>query len=167
MDKEQAGQFCKTHNGPALNCWIYSDFEDEKENQLYTATQSPERPLEDDITVMYDSDDEARSQQCKVASLCLFNKYFHGNCSNEPFIMVPRLYEFKRSIRQATGSHQFTIEMARYSCKFNESSFFSHTAHLWNFLPSPCFAVNLDLQKFRCNVNHYLLSDYCSVVLTP
>lgn len=86
MDKEQAGQFCKTHNGPALNCWIYSDFEDEKENQLYTPTQSPERPLEDDITVMYDSDDEARSQQCKVASLCLFNKYFHGNCSNELFV---------------------------------------------------------------------------------
>lgn len=45
---------------------------------------------------------QSLSHHRKVASLCLFYKHFHGNCSGELFVRVPRLYKFKRSTRLAT-----------------------------------------------------------------
>lgn len=36
------------------------------------------------------------------------------------------------------------------------NSFFSRTSHKWNFLPASYFALNYDLQKFKCNVSSHL-----------
>lgn len=48
---------------------------------------------------------QSLSHCCKVASLCLFYKYVHGNCSDELFTMLPTLFEFKCSTQLASRSH--------------------------------------------------------------
>ncbi|CAE1275264.1 unnamed protein product [Acanthosepion pharaonis] len=42
---------------------------------------------------------QSLSHRRAIASLCLFYKYFHGNCSDELHLLVPKLHEFKRATR--------------------------------------------------------------------
>ncbi|CAE1265595.1 unnamed protein product [Acanthosepion pharaonis] len=55
------------------------------------------------------------SHRRAVASLCLFYKYFHGNCSEELHWLVPRRHEFKRPTRLASRSHPFTLHVSHLS----------------------------------------------------
>ncbi|CAE1293373.1 unnamed protein product [Acanthosepion pharaonis] len=94
------------------------------------------------------------SHRRAVASLCPFYKYFHGNCSDEVFSLVPRLHEFKRSSRLASRSHPFTVETVKCSRFFYTNSFMSRTSRLWNSLP--CFSDSYNPQLFKCNVSRCL-----------
>lgn len=51
-----------------------------------------------------------------------------------------------------------TIEMAINNRRFYAKSFFYRTSRLQNSLPASRFPVKLDLQRFRCDINRYLLS---------
>ncbi len=91
-----------------------------------------------------------------VTSLCLFYKYFHGNCSEELHSLVPRRHEFQRLTRLASRSHLFTVETPKCSRLFYSNSFMSRTSRLWNSLPYSCFPESYNLQLFKCNVNRHL-----------
>ena len=96
------------------------------------------------------------SHRRNVASLCLFYKYFNGECSDELQALVPPRRKYPRQTRQAAKSHPFTVEIPRCKRAFYSNSFFPRTARLWNSLPGPCFPNCTDMQKFKCNVNRHL-----------
>lgn len=65
------------------------------------------------------------SHRRNIASPCLFEIYFHGNCSGNLSSSVPQLHEFKRSTRLTVRSHNFTTEITRSKLKFSSNSFYS------------------------------------------
>ncbi len=71
---------------------------------------------------------QSLSHRRAVASLCLFYKYFHGNCSDELLSLVPRLHEFKRPTRLASRSHPYTVETFKCSRLFYSNSFIPRTS---------------------------------------
>ena len=91
-----------------------------------------------------------------VASLCLFYKYFNGECSEELQALVPPRRRHPRQTRQAVRSHPYTVEIPRSKKTFYSNSFFARTVRLWNSLPVSCFPHPTDMQKFKCNVNNHL-----------
>lgn len=70
--------------------------------------------------------------------------------------MVPRLYKIKRT-KLLTVSHQFTVGSTKTNPTFYDKTLFSRSCRLLNFLPEPCFTVNIDVQNIKCNINLYLL----------
>jgi hypothetical protein len=51
------------------------------------------------------------SSRRDVSSLCLFYRYFHGHCSEKLHSLIPPLPTFNRSIRFASASHDFVVEI--------------------------------------------------------
>lgn len=128
-------------------------------------------------SVCNDSDLASRLQSLShrrdVVSLCLFYKYFCGNCSDVLSSLVPRLHEFKRTTKLTTRSHRFTVEITRCSRMFYSNNFFSRTSSLWNsFLISSflrptfknlnamsiaiCSFIFLSLHFFSLKFSHFL-----------
>lgn len=101
---------------------------------------------------------QSPSYHCNVAFLCLFYKYFHGNCSDELSPFGHRIYEFKHNTRLTAKSHLFTVEMAK-DIIINFMLIVSSITFLVckTFLAS-CFLVNFALKLLKINVNRYLLS---------
>ena len=97
------------------------------------------------------------SHRRDVASLCLFYKYFHGNCSDELASLVPPVKVYGRQTRLAVRAHEFTVQEPFSSKGFYLSSFFPRTSRLWNKLSRECFPLDYDLQRFKTLVNRFLL----------
>jgi len=98
------------------------------------------------------------SHRRDVASLSLFYKYFHKQCSEELSNLVPPPKTFHRRTRLATRSHRFTVVPPKCTHSFYANSFFSRTSAIWNALPASCFPDEYDLQSFKKEVNRHLLS---------
>merc|ERR1711942_167742 len=98
------------------------------------------------------------SHRRNVASLSLFYKYFHQQCSRELFDLVPPLKKFRPNLRCAGESHRYTVVPPRCKRGFYASSFFPRTSALWNDLPVSCFPDGYDLLAFKRRVNRHLLS---------
>ena len=88
------------------------------------------------------------SHRRNVASLSLFYKYFHGHCSDDLKELTPSLKTFSRTTRLSSAANPLTIQIPNFHKTFYSSSFFPHTARLWNSLPSNCFPSDYDLQSF-------------------
>lgn len=67
-----------------------------------------------------------------IVSLWLFYRYFHDNCSDVFFSLVPGLHGFEHGTGLAVGSHS-TVEIARFNCKFCSNS-----------LPASCFPLSYE-----------------------
>ena len=98
------------------------------------------------------------SHRRTVASLSLFYKYFHQQCSRELSDLVPPLRNFRQDLRCAGESHGYTVALPRCKRCFYASSFFPRTSALWNDLPVSCFPDGYDLLTFKRRVNRHLLS---------
>ena len=98
------------------------------------------------------------SHRRTVASLSLFYKYFHQQCSRELSDLVPPLRNFRQDLRCADESHRYTVALPRCKRCFYASSFFPRTSALWNDLPVSCFPDGYDLLAFKRRLNRHLLS---------
>ena len=89
--------------------------------------------------------------------LSLYYKYFYGKCSSEVVDLVPPKHVTVRSTRVSDQMYRHTFNSPMYRTKFYQSSFFPHTAALWNSLTIECFPPDYDLIAFKGRVNKFLL----------
>ena len=87
-----------------------------------------------------------------VASLSLFYGYYFNRCSSE----LAQLVSFSFSQRRSTSCSDRSpfLDVTRMSM----SSFFPHTARLWNSLPIEFFSLTYNLCDFKSRINRYLLT---------
>ena len=85
-----------------------------------------------------------------VARLSLFYRFYFGRCSSELAQLVPLPFSGRRSTRYSDSLHEFSITIPRCYKDVYISSFFPHTARLWNSLPVVCFPLTYDLKSFKC-----------------
>ena len=93
-----------------------------------------------------------------AASLSLFCRYYFGRCSSELAQLDPLHFSRGRSTRYSHRSHGFSVTIPRCYKDVYVSSFFPHTARLWNYLPMECFPFTNDLNNFNSRINRHSLT---------
>ena len=100
------------------------------------------------------------SHRRNVASLSLLYRYYSGKCSEELHQLVPPPKVFGKDTRLAMHTrqnHPHTLEVPDSMKKcFHANSFFPRTVKLWNSLPSDCFPLSYNIDKFKKKVNQHL-----------
>ena len=100
---------------------------------------------------------EPLAHRRNVASLSLFYRYYFGRCSSELAQLVPLRFSWGRSTCYSDRLHGFSVTIPRCYKDVYVSSFFPHTARLWNSLPIECFPLIFDLSGFKSRINRDLL----------
>ena len=92
----------------------------------------------------------------EVASLTIFYKYFHGNCSEEIKSVMPPPLPRPRNTRQASVAHNFCVRLENARIEAFNNSFIPSTARAWNSLPQSVFPGSYNIQLFKSRVCHHL-----------
>ena len=101
---------------------------------------------------------EALAHRRNVASLSLFYRYYFGKRSAQLAQMIPLPFSRGRSTRHSDRLHDFSVTIPRCYKDVYVSSFFPHTARLWNSLPIECFPLTYNLNGFKSRINRHLLT---------
>ena len=99
------------------------------------------------------------SHRRNVASLTLLYRYYSGKCSEELHQLVPPPKVFGMDTRLAVHTrqnHPHALEVPDSMKCFHADSFFPRTVKLWNNLPSHCFPLSYNIDKFKKRVNQHL-----------
>ena len=91
-----------------------------------------------------------------VASLAIFYRYFHSNCSSELANCMPPPLLRPRCTRLSTLSHPYTVQTPFARVNQYLHSFFVSTGKLWNSLPLSVFPPSYDLNYFKKEVSRHL-----------
>ena len=91
---------------------------------------------------------DSLSHRRNVASLSLFYRYFHTDCSSELANSMPLPLPRPRCTRLSI-SHPYSVHFS--NAKFNQyfHSFIPYTGKLWNSLPLSVFPSSYDLNSFK------------------
>merc|ERR1712035_111623 len=84
-----------------------------------------------------------------VASLSIFYRYFHANCSSELANCMPPPLMRPRCTRLSTFSHPNTVQTPYARVDQYLHSFIPFTGKLWNTLPSSVFPPFYNLGTFK------------------
>ena len=84
---------------------------------------------------------QALSHRRDVASLSLFYKYYYRKCSSELVDLVPPKHVTVTSTHFPEQMHCHAVNSPMCCTKFYQSSFFPHTAALWNSLADESFPL--------------------------
>ena len=74
-----------------------------------------------------------------VASLFIFNRYFHADCSSELANCMPPPLPRTRCTRLSTFSHPDSVHLPNVRVNQYLHSFIAYTGKLWNSLPLSVF----------------------------
>jgi len=88
-----------------------------------------------------------------VSRLCLFYRYYFGQCSEELAAATPQPRMFVRNLRGCSSNNPYLVKIPRCRTEVYKQSFFPSTAALWNSLPSHVFPPTRNLQAFKLAVN--------------
>ena len=84
-----------------------------------------------------------------VASLSLFYRFVHADCSSQLANCMPPPLLRPRCTTLSTSSHPYSVHLSN-------ASFIPYTGKLWNFLPLPVFPPVYDLNSFKRGVSRHL-----------
>lgn len=99
---------------------------------------------------------ESLSVRRDVGSLCLFYRYFNGECSDEIFNLIPPSHFYHRTGRYRQKGHPHIIDTWKSrTTRFNRL-FLPRTCKLWNALPPEVFPQVYNLNRFKRDVNRVL-----------
>ena len=99
---------------------------------------------------------ESLSLRRNVASLAIFYRYYHANCSSELANCMPPPLMRPRCTRLSTHSHPFSVHPPFARVNQYLHSFFVSTGELWNSLPLSVFPATFDLTRFKREVTRHL-----------
>ena len=88
------------------------------------------------------------SLHCKVASLCLFYRYYLGHCSDELTACIPMAQS--HSTHQASFAHSYCVELSNARIHRFSDGFFPSTSPPWNSFPSSIFPASFNLLPSKC-----------------
>ena len=91
-----------------------------------------------------------------VASLSIFYRYFHANCSSELANCMPPLLPRPRYTRLSLQAHPYTVQTPYARVNQYLHSFIPFTGKLWNSLPASVFPPVYDLNAFKRGVSRHL-----------
>ena len=91
-----------------------------------------------------------------VASLSIFYRYFHGNCSHDLANCMPPPLLRPRCTRLSTLSHPYSVQLSNARVNQYSHSFIPFTGKLWNSLPFAVFPSSYDLNSFKREVSRHL-----------
>lgn len=91
-----------------------------------------------------------------VASLSVFYRLYHGECSEELFSLIPSSPFLNRTTRAGLRSHSLTVQTISARTKKFANSFLCRTVKLWNCLPSHVFPPSYNPGSFRRSVKKHL-----------
>ncbi|XP_045492437.1 uncharacterized protein LOC123691896 [Colias croceus] len=84
-----------------------------------------------------------------IASLCVFYRIYHGECSEELFEFIPAAEFHHRSARHKANFHPHHLDRWRTSTVRFSRHFLPRTTILWNSLPPSVFPHVYDLNTFK------------------
>lgn len=87
-----------------------------------------------------------------VGSLCILYRFYHGECSDELFGLVPAAEFCHRTTRRRERYHRHHLDEWRSTTVRFNRHFLPRTVDLWNRLPESVFPFQYDLQIFKRRV---------------
>ena len=95
------------------------------------------------------------SHRCNIASLSLFYRYFHPDCSSELANCMPTHLPRPRCTRFSTSSHPYFVHLSNARVNQYLHSFIPYTGKLWNSL---ClfYLPAYDLNSFKRGVSRHI-----------
>ena len=106
------------------------------------------------------------SHRRNIASLALFYRYFHANCSSDLANCVPPLLPRPRCTRLASSSPPYSVHLSNARVNQYSQSFFPFSGKLWNSLPASIFPPAYDLNCFKREVSRHLSHSFGTWILT-
>lgn len=100
---------------------------------------------------------QSLSHRRNVASLSIFYRYFHGNCSTDLANCMPRLFLRPRCTKLSSSSHPYSVQLPNARVNQYAPSFIPFTDKLWNSLPASVFPNSYNLSSFKREVSRHLL----------
>ena len=100
------------------------------------------------------------SHHRNVASLALFYRYFHANCSSDLANCMPALLPRPRCTRLASFSHPpYSVHLSNARVNQYSQSFIPFSGKLWNSLPAsvfpPAYVLNCFKREVSTHLSHY------------
>ncbi|ORD92879.1 hypothetical protein ECANGB1_2401, partial [Enterospora canceri] len=99
---------------------------------------------------------DSLSHRRNVASLSIFYRYFHADCSSELANCMPPPLPRPRCTRLSTSSHPYSVHLPNARVNQYLHSFIPYTGKLWNSLPLSVFPPAYDLNSFKRGVSRHL-----------
>ena len=96
------------------------------------------------------------SHRRNVASLYIFYRYFHADCSSEFANCMPPLLPWIRYTRLSISSDPYSVHLSNARVNQYLYSFIPYTGKLWNFLPLSVFPTVYDLNCFKRGASRHL-----------
>lgn len=94
----------------------------------------------------------------EVATLCTFYRHFFFKPSLELDAVLPPLSSSMRTTRSSANAHPFCVNIPRSRTTLHQTSYIPRACQLWNTLPAATFPQVPNMEKFKKNVNEYLVS---------
>ena len=99
---------------------------------------------------------ESLGHHRNVASLSLFYSFYFGKFLSELAELFPHTYSHGRFMYCSNKLPDFSVTILRSYKHVYVSSFFPHTARIWNFLHAECSPLSNDLKSFKFIVKRHL-----------
>ena len=98
---------------------------------------------------------DSLSYQQIVASLSIFYRYFHADCSSEFANCMPPPLPWLRCTRLSTSFHPYLLHLSNARVNQYLHSFIPCTGKLGNFLPLSVFPLGYDLSSSKRGVSRH------------
>ena len=95
-----------------------------------------------------------------VASLSVFYRLYHGECSEELFNLIPTSRFRSRTTRAGLAMHPHVVEPLSTRTRRQTKSFICRTICLWNDLPACVFPSSYNMGSFKRGVKKHLMGQY-------
>lgn len=106
-----------------------------------------------------DSDIQSLDHRRTVGCLSLFYRYYHGHCSQELFNLMPDNANLDPRLRSSLMANRFAVTIERSRTARYSNTFLPRTSKLWNAVPDWVFPLTYNIQKFKNNLNQFLINN--------